>query len=666
MITRAHYESRNFILDPVYSIHGKNPEGPTLPEAPFWHYGHYECEAFLLRKMVRAKAEAKLKVGYTSNLRIPAAEAYFSLSSDVAGTIEFRASGSVSAVLNGKEIYTADQPDSARKHVLVLPEPGRLVIRLRTADAEQDIPALLPLNVVDGWRYSVTAEGAAESEPVRRPQRDDGLPPHLAEMPEVLLSAVPVAENIWDAGVELLAYVDIACEEKPELYIGESIPEMENEDPADEEQTRELVQTAPGHWSSKVPLALRYIRLKTASSAKISLRALFYPAEYQGAFAVSGQDDLTKIWMHSAYTLRLCMNHFLLDGIKRDRLPWAGDLAVSLMGNAYTFGDSAIVKDSLSVLCANGIEKAHINDIADYSMWWLINHEYYQLYYGDRDFLTLEYPRICETVAILLCRRDEKGFLVQQHERDWFFIDWVPGQKITAVQILFVRALRAAANLAERMGDTARQKEWDQTADKLAETVLEQAYSKECGLFAEAPDSGTFSRHANLLAVVTGLTDGRKEMQENIGKALAEKELPPVGTPYMSVFEALALVKTGRTEAALALIREIWGGMLALGATSFYEGFNPSETGKQHLVFYDRPYGKSLCHAWSAGPLFLLPQILTGLEPASDGWKTFRLNPMPGLTCAVTIPTPAGLIEAEIENGKVEKLTAPEQCRPVE
>ncbi len=659
MITKAHYDSRQFILDPVYSIHGKNPEEQILTEAPYWHYGHYECEAFLLLKMIRAKQEAKLKVGYTSNLRQPSASACFSLSSDVAGTIEFRAAGNISVTLDGKEIYAAGA-DTAKKHVLNLPQSGRLVIHLQTEDAAQDIPALLPLNVVDGWRYSV--DGKTESLPVKRPQRIDDLPPHLAELPQVLLSAYPVAENIWDAGAELLAYIDIEADEMPELFVGESIAEMENENPEDEEQTRELVQTGEHLWTSKVPLAFRYIRLK-GSVGKISLRALFHPVEYKGAFAAEEQEDLTKIWMHSAYTLHLCMHHFLLDGIKRDRLPWAGDLAVSLMGNAYSFGDAELVKDSLSVLCANGIEKAHINDIADYSMWWIINHEFYQLYYNDPDFLELEYPRINETINILLSRRDSKGFLAQQHERDWFFIDWVPGDKITAVQILFVRALKAGAALAVRMQDHARAEELNAAADNQASVIRQECFCDTCKLFAEAPGSGNFSRHANLLAVVTGFADA--ETSSVIADALERKDLPPVGTPYMSVFEALALAKAGRFDAALRLIREIWGGMLALGATSFYEGFNPAETGKQHLVFYDRPFGKSLCHAWSAGPLFLIPQLIAGLEPAADGWKEFKVNPLPGVTCAVTVPTPYGLIEAEIENGVLLKLTAPAECKQV-
>jgi len=458
MITKSHYDSKRFVLDPAYSIHGKNPEEQLLPEAPFWHYGHYECEAFILEKMVRRKIEAKLKVGYTKFRRTPSRIAFFTLDSNVEGTIEFRANGRIKTEFDGKTILTAEA--SGAVHTLTLDHPGKLTIRLETDDAALDIPALLPLNAVDGWLYS--ADGKNWSAPVCKPQRCDGLPPHHAELPQVPLAVQSVSADMWDAGVELLCYVDIECanagDSAPDLYIGESIPEAENENAADEEQTRELVRTGEHTWTSKVPLALRYIRIKNAVNPRITLRALFHPAEYQGALSVPAMDDMTKIWMHSAYTLHLCMHNFLLDGIKRDRLPWAGDLAVSLLGNAYSFGDAAIVRDSLSVLGALSVREAHINTIMDYTLWWLINHEFYQLYYGDPEFLELEYPRITENVDILFELTDKNGFLTAR-EGDWQFIDWVPGEKWTAEQILYVRALKAAASLADRMNEPKRAEE---------------------------------------------------------------------------------------------------------------------------------------------------------------------------------------------------------------
>lgn len=661
MISKAHYDSKNFVIDPAHSIHGTYPEEQNLNNAPYWHYGHYECEAFILEKMVRRKDEAKLLVGYTKYRRKPAANAYFSLESDVGGTIEFRATGKVEVIFNKKNIYSAAPSDD--RHVINLDTPGKLTIHLSVDDVKQDIPAILPLNVVDGWKYS--ADGKNESDPVCRPQREDGVAPHHAELPQIPLTAHAVAENVWDAGVQLFCYVDIQCDKDatPELYFGESIAEMENEDPEHEEQTRELVCNGPGLWSSKVPLALRYIRLKNAGKdPEISLRAMFHPAEYKGALAIQGEDDLTRIWMNSAYTLRLCMHNFLVDGVKRDRLPWAGDLAVSLLGNAFSFTDRGLVRDSLSVLCANGIREAHINTIPDYTMWWLINHEYYQLYYSDPEFLAQEYPRITETIDILLSKRDEDGLLIFE-EHDWPFIDWVPGKKVTAVQILFARGLEAGAALAKRMNDNSRAEMLIAEAEKLVKVIREKTFCKKCGLFVAAPGEKEILRHANLLAVVFGYTTA--EEAKVIAEALSAHDLPAVGTPYMSVFEAKAIALAGNANDSLTRIREIWGGMLALGATTFWEGFDPAHNGKEHYVFYDRPYGKSLCHAWGAGPLFLLPELFAGARPVEDGWRKFQLDPLPGATLAITIPTPYGNIEAVIEDGKVVSCSAPAECERI-
>ena len=138
-----------------------------------------------------------------------------------------------------------------------------------------------------------------------------------------------------------------------------------------------------------------------------------------------------------------------------------------------------------------------------------------------------------------------------------------------------------------------------------------------------------------------------------------------MGTPYMSVFEALALARCGRSADALSKIREIWGGMLSLGATSFWEGFDPAHTGNEHLAFYGRLFGKSLCHAWSAGPLFLLPEMLLGLKIEKDGWEEFSLSPLPGVTLSAVIPVPRGRIVVECEKGSIVKLEYPEGCRRV-
>ena len=98
--------------------------------------------------------------------------------------------------------------------------------------------------------------------------------------------------------------------------------------------------------------------------------------------------------MNSAYTLRLNMHDFLLDGMKRDRLPWTGDMAMSMLVNSYTFSDKELARRSLVALGRAGIEHTDINGIVDYSLWWIIAQDLYQLYYGDKEHLSREWERI--------------------------------------------------------------------------------------------------------------------------------------------------------------------------------------------------------------------------------------------------------------------------------
>ena len=278
-------------------------------------------------------------------------------------------------------------------------------------------------------------------------------------------------------------------------------------------------------------------------------------------------------------------------------------------------------------------------------------------------FLEREYPRLTDNLEFLLEICSPEGLLQTDPEHDWLFIDWVPGEKLTALQMLFIMALKAGAALAERMKDPRRAAVLLEAAEQAAKAVKELCFDREKKLFAAAPGSREISRHANMMAIIAGIAD--EESSQSIADALSGQELPPVGTPYMSVFEALALARCGRSSDAIRKIREIWGGMLSLGATSFWEGFDPSHHGNEHLAFYTRPFGKSLCHAWSAGPLFLLTEMLLGVRVEKDGWKEFSLSPLPGVTLSAVIPVPGGAIEVECINGQIVGLAFPEGVRKV-
>lgn len=151
---------------------------------------------------------------------------------------------------------------------------------------------------------------------------------------------------------------------------------------------------------------------------------------------------------------------------------------------------------------------------------------------------------------------------------------------------------------------------------------------------------------------------GLTTLNQNTGiKALLENNsIKPVGTPYMAGFEVMALAQLGNTDYMLKHVNDYWGGMLNKGATTFWEAYDPKETYEKQYSYYGRPYAKSLCHAWSAGPAAFLPAELFGLKPIEDGWKRFTLHPNLGHLewASVCLPTKYGNIIVDIENGNIQ------------
>ena len=67
--------------------------------------------------------------------------------------------------------------------------------------------------------------------------------------------------------------------------------------------------------------------------------------------------------------------------------------------------------------------------------------------------------------------------------------------------------------------------------------------------------------------------------------------------------------------------------MVERGAVTFWEEYIPEETGEQVYEMYGDPFGKSLCHAWGASPIYLLGRYFAGVRPLSSGYQTFIVEP---------------------------------------
>ena len=81
-------------------------------------------------------------------------------------------------------------------------------------------------------------------------------------------------------------------------------------------------------------------------------------------------------------------------------------------------------------------------------------------------------------------------------------------------------------------------------------------------------------------------------------------------TPYMHHYTVDALIKAGLMQEAEKYIRNIWGGMVKLGADTFFEVYVPSDPDFS-------PYGdrkeNSMCHAWSCTATYFIRKYGFGM-----------------------------------------------------
>ena len=402
--------------------------------------------------------------------------------------------------------------------------------------------------------------------------------------------------------------------------------------------------------------ALRYLFVEAKGNAAVRLFDELPPAMPEASYASSDtlMNDILRI---SADTFRLCSREFYLDGIKRDRWVWSGDSFQSYMIDRYFRRDKDIMRRTILALGGDGVYTEHINTITDYSLYWLISIEEYHKHYGDDALLRYIYPKMQSLVCFCETRLNAEGF-IEGADGDWVFVDWTDYDKTGAVcaeQILLRRAYEAMAYVASLLGkDAAR---YTARAEELKDKIARYYWCEEKGAFIDSYVSGkkNVTRHANILAVLFGYAD--EEMRESIlHNVLLNESVTKITTPYFAFYEMDALARLGQLSLVTERVREYWGGMLRLGATSVWEEYVPEKTGVEHYEMYGNRFGKSLCHAWGAGPLYLFGRYYLGVE-SGDG--DFRVSPdLAGLeSVSGEVPLADGFVRVSADASRISVYT---------
>lgn len=415
--------------------------------------------------------------------------------------------------------------------------------------------------------------------------------------------------------------------------------------------------------------AFRFVKIRFIGGGRnlrfrsIALDDIYYPTQYEGSF-VSSDPLLNKIWEVGAYTDHLCMQDDIWDAPKRDRRRWAGDLDVSGRVIDDVFGDHYLMQDTMTRLIGPVSVKTHVNGIAGYSAWWISVLDQYYLHTGSTDFLRSLHEPLVQLLNYMDTEIDKQN-LYANKTHSWPFVDWSPElngdhpEALRATQFEFYLGYRDGAFLLRSMGDTANADRFDRRAQQLKDAAQKHLLD---------PSTNTFGMRwqTNAIAIFSGVASPRqyapiwKHVLSSVGHT---KYTALVMTPYYNYYIISAMAETGHRAQALDWIRQYWGGMLAEGATSFWEAYYPSwpkQDFHASLQADDQTgYFVSLAHGWSTGPTAWVMEQILGIQPTAAGFRKVTIRPdLAGLRWAKGgEPTPHGMLTVALEQTNELKTT---------
>ena len=154
------------------------------------------------------------------------------------------------------------------------------------------------------------------------------------------------------------------------------------------------------------------------------------------------------------------------------------------------------------------------------------------------------------------------------------------------------------------------------------------------------------TRHGNIFAVLFEFAD-KNQQEKIIRNVICNEKIPAITTPYFKFFELDMLCRIGRLDQVFQTLKEYWGGMLERGVVTFWEEFDPGISREEQYDMYGDRFGKSLCHAWAASPIYFLAKYFVGLKLPDTPGNPFSLEPRMEFfdEMHVTLPAFSGMVE---------------------
>jgi len=444
-----------------------------------------------------------------------------------------------------------------------------------------------------------------------------------------------------------------ACPPEMRITYGESVSEalsnIGHQGATNDHSVRDTIFRFPDFSDMSLnESGFRFVKLELLSkNTSINIKAIIAESkmrdiEYLGSFE-SSSEELNRIYNTAAYTCHMCMQQFIWDGIKRDRLVWVGDMHPEMLAVKTVFGNNKIIDESLNFMRETTPLPNWMNGMPTYSLWWLIILWDWYFYTGNENFINenKDYAlKLIKTVTELI---NDDG----SDNLPSYFLDWpCNGKKagISGSRALLAWCLEKSAELCNYFNDT-----------QLSEICMSKKK-----ILISTPAKNYGAKQVEAFFSISGWKN-----EKEAGEFILNN-----GSKGFSTFMSYYLLKSASKydmSKTLEALEEYYGTMLKMGATSFWEDFDiewaenafgidklPVD-GKKDIhgdfgAFCYKGLRHSLCHGWSSGPVAFLAEDVLGIKPMAAGCKKIRISPDLGnLEFAKgTYPTPYGVIKVSV------------------
>ena len=360
-----------------------------------------------------------------------------------------------------------------------------------------------------------------------------------------------------------------------------------------------------------VRVAGRYLEVFTNGNAKIKnigLIPVIYPQEERENFLSGVEKDIYDVCVR---TLRLCMHEHYEDCPWREQALYVLDGRNQMLCGYYAFKDSSFQRANLAFM-----SKGRRNDglleltypavntpaIPFFSVMYPVAVWEYVEHTEDKTLLDEVMPTALEIMSVFKSKIDDNGRIANFPLPYWNFYEWsqgadgsfgkdLSGRYDLILNCAFLYSYERFKKLCDIKGIA-----FDVDVEKMKMAIKDKFYDSERGkYFLSDHGERVYSQLGNAFAFLVGLSG------DNVVNAVKGEGVVPATLSMLGyVYDALLLCE-GNEQFVLDDIKEKYVYMLSEGATSVWETI---------LGDADFDNSGSLCHGWSAMPIYFYNKLL--------------------------------------------------------